>query len=77
MEECPVALLDSTEPTSHSKRKRGKFSPIDLTVTKGHWQVSDCRGDEACTGTASSIIVITMSKAGAEPPSKPLCIFVE
>lgn len=58
------------------KCNTGKFSSIDLTVTKGHWQVSDSRGDEACKGIVSSIILIIMSKAGAEPPSK-LCIFVE
>lgn len=58
------------------KCNTGKFSSIDLTAPKGHWQVSDSRVGEACKGIVSSIILITMSKAGAEPPSK-LCIFVE
>lgn len=67
----------ANKPFQKKTSSTGKFSSTDLTVTKGHWQVSDSRGDEACKGTVSSIIFITMSKVGAEPSSKPFHVFLE
>lgn len=66
----------ANKPFQEKKSNTGKFSSTDLTITKGHWQVSDSR-DEAFKGTVWSTILVTMSKAPAEPPSKPLSIFVE